>query len=90
MLPITIEVVSGPPLEQLSRHEGEEVQFEVANRGGQREFRVGKVVNTWLDGVVQVLFDGVLYQGTLFHGIHEGEIRSRGRLLFQHLSSRGS
>ena len=89
MLPITIEIVSGPPLEKLYTQEGGEVQFQIADRGGQKTFRVGKVTSVALDGVVVILFDGYLYKGTLFNGICYGGIHCRGRLSFQS-AGRGS
>lgn len=89
MLPITLEVVSGPPLEKLFAQVGEEVQFQVADRGGQKTFRVGRVVSVELDGVVLLIFDGDFYHGTLFDGFHDSKLCCRGRLLFQS-SGRGS
>lgn len=83
MLPIAIEIISGPPLNELFTKEGEEVQFLVADRGGHKAFRVGRIVSVELDGVALVIFDNDLYKGTLFEGIHNSKLCCRGRLLFQ-------
>ena len=91
MLPIEIEVVSGPPLEELFAQEGnKEVQFLVTNRGGEKKLLAGRIVSMELDGVVTVLFDGDSYRGTLFEGLYDSKLCCRGRLFSQLQLSRGT